>query len=208
MCTPTCASPLTKKGHERYEKILEAAGEVFAEQGFADASINEIGKRAGGSLGTIYKFFGNKLGLFEAYFQKATCEVFSQFHAEDFWTDDLEESLYKFGSALQSLILKPEAISIYRLVLAEQSAEQADIQKVFLENGPEMINKYLADFLRKQEAKGLIKVADVDIASYQFVDLIKGPMHFYAIFGREVDKEICQKTLDQAVEVFLRGIAQ
>lgn len=208
MCLPTCASPLTKKGYERHEKILEAAGEVFAEQGFAGASINEIVKRSGGSLGTIYKFFGNKLGLFEAYFQRATCEVFSQFHAEDFWTDDLEESLYKFGAALQKLMLTPDALSVYRLILAEQSAEQAEVQRIFLANGPEVITKYLADFLRQQEEKGLIRTIDLDIAAYQFIDLIKGPMHFQALFGIEVEEEMCKKTLQQAVTIFLRGVAQ
>ncbi|WP_029935257.1 TetR/AcrR family transcriptional regulator [Thiomicrospira pelophila] len=67
-----CQTPLTKRGYERHERILEAAGEVFAEQGYAGASINEIVRRSGGSLGTVYKFFGNKLGLFEAYFRNST----------------------------------------------------------------------------------------------------------------------------------------
>lgn len=200
-----CQSPLTKRGHERHEKILEAAGEVFAEQGYAGASINEIVKRSGGSLGTVYKFFGNKLGLFEAFFQKATCEVFSQFHAEDFWSDDIEASLYKFGNELQKLMLKPDALSVYRLVLNDNSGDRAEIQRIFMENGPHKITGYLACFFRQQQEKGRIQLEDVDIAAYQFIDMVKGPMHFKALFGAEIDREICEKTLKQAVKIFLKG---
>lgn len=198
-------SPLTKRGHERHEKILEAAGEVFAEQGYAGASINEIVKRSGGSLGTVYKFFGNKLGLFEAYFQKATCEVFSKFHADDFWSDDVETSLSKFGAALQDLMLKPDALSIYRLVLNDNSGDQAEIQRIFMENGPHKISGYLACFFRQQIEKGRLNLDCPDIAAYQFIDMVKGPMHFQALFGAEVDTKMCEKTLKQAVKIFYKG---
>lgn len=200
-----CQGPMTKRGLERHEKILDAAGEVFAEQGYAGASINEIVKRSGGSLGTVYKFFGNKLGLFEAYFQKATCEVFSQFHADDFWTDDIEQSLRKFGYELQKLMFEQNALAIYRLVLNDNSGDRDEIQRIFMENGPHKITGYLASFLRMQQQKGRIHLEDVDIAAYQFIDMIKGPMHFQALFGAPVDVQVCQKTLDQAVRLFVNG---
>lgn len=198
-------SPLTKRGFERQEKILEAAGEVFAEQGYAGASINEIVKRSGGSLGTVYKFFGNKLGLFEAYFQRATCDVFSQFHAESFWSDDIEVSLFKFGGALQEMIMQKDALAIYRLVLNDNSGDQAEIQRIFLENGPQKITGYLANYLREQVQKGRIQVGDEGLAAYQFIDMVKGPMHFKALFGHDIEKAVCDATLSQAVQIFLQG---
>lgn len=200
-----CQSPLTKRGHERHEKILEAAGEVFAEQGYAGASINEIVRRSGGSLGTIYKFFGNKLGLFEAYFQKATCEVFSRFHAEDFWSDDIEASLTKFAAELQNLMLEPDAVAVYRLVLNDRSSDQAEIQRIFMQNGPQQINQFLSAYLRAQAKKQPMAIVDFDLAAYQFVEMIKGPMHFQKLFGLPIDPKMCELTVKQAVAIFLRG---
>ncbi|WP_409429285.1 TetR/AcrR family transcriptional regulator [Mycobacterium sp. SMC-11] len=46
--------------------LLEAAEAVFAERGFANASLSEIGERAGFSRGALYANFANKTELFLA----------------------------------------------------------------------------------------------------------------------------------------------
>jgi AcrR family transcriptional regulator len=50
--------------------LLEAAREVFVEQGFADASIAEVVRRAGSSVGSLYHHFGGKSELFIALWQE------------------------------------------------------------------------------------------------------------------------------------------
>ncbi|MGB8650212.1 MAG: TetR/AcrR family transcriptional regulator [Mycobacteriales bacterium] len=53
--------------------LLQAAREVFATAGFAEASIADVVSRAGASVGSLYHHFGGKaelyLALFEAYQQ-------------------------------------------------------------------------------------------------------------------------------------------
>ncbi len=46
--------------------LLDAAREVFTEQGFADASIADVVERAGSSVGSLYHHFGGKSELFIA----------------------------------------------------------------------------------------------------------------------------------------------
>lgn len=46
--------------------LLEAAEAVFAERGFADASLDEIAERAGFSRGAVYANYTNKADLFLA----------------------------------------------------------------------------------------------------------------------------------------------
>lgn len=54
-------------GTERTRTVLlEAAAEVFAERGYDGASVDEIARTAGVSVGSIYSRFGNKQGLFRA----------------------------------------------------------------------------------------------------------------------------------------------
>jgi AcrR family transcriptional regulator len=48
---------------ERRERILAAATEVFAERGYADASMGEIATRAGVVASVIYDHFGSKREL-------------------------------------------------------------------------------------------------------------------------------------------------
>ena len=50
--------------------LLDAARAVFVEQGFADASIAEVVRRAGSSVGSLYHHFGGKSELFIALWQE------------------------------------------------------------------------------------------------------------------------------------------
>ncbi|UMG91732.1 TetR/AcrR family transcriptional regulator [Nocardioides sp. TF02-7] len=51
---------------DREQQIVAVAGEVFAERGFALASVDEIARRAGISKPLIYNYFGSKEGLLAA----------------------------------------------------------------------------------------------------------------------------------------------
>jgi AcrR family transcriptional regulator len=51
---------------ETQRALLDAAREVFTEQGFADASIADVVERAGSSVGSLYHHFGGKAELFIA----------------------------------------------------------------------------------------------------------------------------------------------
>lgn len=51
---------------ELYDRLLDAAEAVFAELGFAGASMARIAERAGVSTGNIYRYFDSKEALYEA----------------------------------------------------------------------------------------------------------------------------------------------
>ncbi|MEM9326604.1 MAG: helix-turn-helix domain-containing protein [Bacteroidota bacterium] len=51
---------------EKKEKILEAALELFAKEGYRSTSTSKVAKLAGVSEGLIFRHFGNKEGLLDA----------------------------------------------------------------------------------------------------------------------------------------------
>jgi AcrR family transcriptional regulator len=55
---------------ETQRALLDAAREVFVEQGFAEASIAEVVHRAGSSVGSLYHHFGGKSELFIALWRE------------------------------------------------------------------------------------------------------------------------------------------
>lgn len=69
---PPLPEPLTRDRRRALTRdaLVEAAKHVFAEKGFAGASLEEIAERAGFTRGAIYKNFADKEDLFFAVFDR------------------------------------------------------------------------------------------------------------------------------------------
>ena len=57
--------PLRADARRNREKVLKAARAVFAEQG-RDAQMDDVARRAGVGVGTVYRHFPTKEALIEA----------------------------------------------------------------------------------------------------------------------------------------------
>src|SRR5215468_478285 len=51
-------------------RLLDAAFELFIERGFADATMDDIAKRAGASTKTLYSRFANKMEILQAVVER------------------------------------------------------------------------------------------------------------------------------------------
>lgn len=63
----------------KYERILDAAIKVFAEQGFYQSTIAQIAKAAGVADGTIYLYFKNKDDILVQFYQYRARQIFECF---------------------------------------------------------------------------------------------------------------------------------
>ena len=68
--------PRQQRSQDTLDRILDAAEALVAEKGFADATVAEVARRAGSSVGSFYTRFKDKEGLlyalYERYFEQAT----------------------------------------------------------------------------------------------------------------------------------------
>ena len=58
------SGPRSSKGARTRERLVEAAREIFEEQGFVEARISDIAERAGQSHGSFYYYFDSKEEVF------------------------------------------------------------------------------------------------------------------------------------------------
>jgi len=203
LAKPACCK--TRRGEERRKKLLDTAAEVFMEYGYAGASVNEIVRRAGGSLSTLYRLFGNKLGLFEAMLAERTEETFAPFEEEDVWTDDVEASLLAFGRHIQARLMQDDAVEIFRLVVSERGEDREKIQQFFHDAGPRRAQRLLADYLQQQVEKGNLREIDCEMAACQFIDMTRAPFFYRLLFGQKPSREESDAALRQALVLFLDG---
>lgn len=66
--TSAPARPLRADAARNREKVLVAAGDLFAQEG-TDASLEEVARRAGVGVGTLYRHFPTRIALIEAVYR-------------------------------------------------------------------------------------------------------------------------------------------
>lgn len=84
------------KAPETRERLLEAAGEVFAQHGFRDATIREICKKAKANVAAVNYHFGDKDELYAAVFDYARKCAVARFDEQAAPTGPPEQRLRAF----------------------------------------------------------------------------------------------------------------
>ncbi|PVE22625.1 TetR/AcrR family transcriptional regulator [Microvirga sp. KLBC 81] len=191
----------------RREALLQAAAEVFFEQGYAATSIDAIIERAGGSKRNIYSEFGSKEGLFSAIVTSSADMALSSLAIEEIEGRGLRETLTAFGQHLMDIYMSPTVIGVYRIAVTEAN-RFPDLVKSFYEQGPGRAAAQLADVLELAKERGEIRTDDCQRAAGHFVGMIRDNLHLQVILGLRPppsDKEV-RKAVASAVEIFLNGV--
>ncbi|SPL69020.1 TetR/AcrR family transcriptional regulator [Acinetobacter stercoris] len=149
-----CEFPQTRRGHERRLSLLLSANTLFLERGYDAVSLDDIVNHAGGSKASIYKYFGNKEGLFIAI-----CDYHRELFFKDICVpfnpeiDDLKNYLVETLINFYRHIIDPEHTAFMRLVM-EQSQRNPDIARYLHEKGPKFIQMTIANILSRAVEQG------------------------------------------------------
>ncbi len=66
--------PIYASSEKTYDALLDAAGDLAAENGFANVSTRAVAAKAGANVSSIHYHFGSKEGLFEAVVRRILME--------------------------------------------------------------------------------------------------------------------------------------
>ena len=109
---------------QRRRQILRAAGQCFAEKGFHQASMAEIAKAAGLSMGLLYRYFANKDALVMAFAEMSRANSVALFESLAASTDP-KRDLAGIVDALLGEALDPALLRLQMEVMAEACRNDA-----------------------------------------------------------------------------------
>ena len=165
---------------EKRGRVLAEATREFAEHGYHQASVNRMVDRLGIAKGSLFKYFGNKAGLFEYLFSNALAEFKQPLkdirdNASGDFFERIEQSFLAGGAFIDA---HPQLYRIY-------------LKMLFNENFP-FRDKFLGE-IRRAHAKFLRRLVDDGIASGQL--------------RPELDRDETMFTIHSALDRFLHSHA-
>jgi len=181
---------------ETRKRLLDAAGEVFALKGFADATIREICAKAQANIAAVNYHFGDKQKLYAAVFADLQLHADAGSGTSDGGPgDSAEDRLRGFIRQFLKNLLDPGRPSWWGRLLAREMSQPTGVFQSFVE-----------DHIRPREAKLQAIIREIvgelppRVIAKCSVSIVGQMMHYH--FARPVLKGISPiyANLDQHVE--------
>ncbi len=190
------ARVITPRGRKTRETLLEAALDVFKEQGFYAASVAEINRRSGVSQGTFYQYFSSKDQLLLELVDRIVAGFWQKAHLLDLQSMDPRRRLqevvhllfehnrdnYKFHFILGELeLIDPVTVTYW-----------------------DSIARYYRGFIRDEAAVGTLRPLDPNLFAYGLL----GMAHFnFPDWGSKVPPLATEEAAESTVELIRKGIS-
>jgi TetR/AcrR family transcriptional regulator, mexJK operon transcriptional repressor len=186
--------------------FLKAANAAFLEKGYANTTLGDVIAKSGGSRQTLYALFGGKQGLFEAIVTERNAEIFRPLRAEGQLDRAPEDVLVEIGIRFVQMVLAPDALGVFRLVVAE-GPSMRELSERFWTLGPARTITAFESYFAEQTRRGVLNLADANHAARQFQGILLGNFHMQCLLGvREIPShEEIEAWVTTAVTRFLDG---
>lgn len=188
---------------EKYQKILDAAVEVFAERGYFKSPVSEIARRAGVADGTVYLYFKSKDDLLRTAIDRRF-ERFYQQIAEAFLTIQGPREQLEYIA-----LVHLESYQVNRSMAVLLQTEMRQSAKFIAEFSHRHLAKYIQtvrEVVRRGQEEGIFRrdVADGVVAHCMF-GAIDELLSSAVFTGRVYD---AKATAAQVMDVLLNGITE
>lgn len=206
ICYPNCERPQTRRGQERRLALLLCATDMFLEKGYDAVSLDDIVNHAGGSKTSIYKYFGNKEGLFSAICDYRR-EVFFNGVCLPYASEkiSLKNYLSKTLQRFYQHIIQPENIAFMRM-FTEQSQKDAQLANYFYNKCASNIQNTIAFALEQAHSDNEIFCSQPHFSATMYFGILRD-VEWRILMGLDVsdnDAEIFDY-INYSVELFLKA---
>jgi AcrR family transcriptional regulator len=199
------AAPSGARADGKRRAIVEAALTAFQDEGF-DVSMDRIAAAAGVSKVTVYNHFDSKEKLFRAVVSgqlRSVLSVVEQLvEARLGDSDDVRAELVRACRAWVAALTSPGMMALRGLV-ASESKRFPELGETWLEHGPNRLHAVFAAALTRLTERGVLDVADVELAVLQLSGLVLSPNLVYGAYGRTPGRKLADRLIVGGVDMFL-----
>jgi len=194
------------------QAILNAAADVFANDGFAGASIDAIAARAGVSRQTVYNQVGDKDNLFKIVVAEITdrssAGFFRVLDTFPVAPQDLQQELTAFsGQLLRKAICDPNGRWLRKLVETE-GTRFPELFETWREYGPGKKYPAIAARLAQLAHAGYLDLDDPALAARQYMALLASDLRLDQQIGRQTPESEIDRMASAATATFLRAFGK
>jgi len=197
---------LCRRGELRSERFLDAATDAFIEKGYRRASLSEIVGRAGGSMSTLYRVFGDKEGLAHAIIERHMATVTERLQDLSLSGLPPQTALQQVGESILDASISRESLLVHRIVIGE-GRDFPELRDWFFAHAVMPAQAILTDYLEHEIAAGRLALRAPAVASSQFFMMIFGELIIRVASGNRAnpDPAIAREEARAAVDLFLHG---
>jgi len=188
--------------------IFEAARHEFAASGYAATSMDSLARRAGVSTKTLYRLIPNKAALFEAMITHRIDTFASVVRLRACDGRDIEKALREALIVCGELVLDGDVISLQRMILGD-SDKFPEIAETFYHKAIRRTEQTLANWLKAQSERGLIKIDDAGTSAGILLGMLAFQPQRAVLFAHAPPptREELEKRAQAVAALFLRGCA-
>jgi len=188
-----------RRAEKNKEGVLQAALELFRNQGIKKVTINEIALKAGVTPATVYNHFGNKDALV-----RATVKYFLSRTLVDF-NEIFEQDLSFLGKMEKILLYKSDMLGQYRgefmqKIISEDPEIRHIVDSLYLSE----IRQAILNFYEDGKRQGYVnpELSTENIMSYMLI--VRSGMAAESILSE--DSEHNRRMIQELIPLFLYGI--
>ena len=200
------AVELCKRGEIRVERFLDAATEVFIEKGYQQARLSDIVARAGGSLATLYRVFGDKEGLARAIMQRRLQDLSERLQTLNLSGMAPAEALGLTAERIAESLCTTESMVVHRIAIGEGQSFP-DLRDWFFDHAVQSVRNDLDLYFQQEINAGRMRMPSASLASTQFFMMVFGDLVMRVSSGnlRNPDPDELKAHAQSAVDIFLHG---
>lgn len=192
----------------RRDQILDATLTLLESRGYAGVSMHAVAQEARASKETLYAWFGDKAGLFEALVSREAMAMNADLGAVlDAATRpaDPGDVLRRFGRHVVGLLLGPRSIRINRAAIAA-APRSPELGRILAASGRDTTRPLVERFLADEHAAGRLRVPDPTVAFGLLMGLLVGDEQIRLLLGVRTPPRAneIEARVARAVDAFLR----